>query len=90
MAPETSPQNPALYRKFDPFSSSWLYPKEWNLSDLQDEQTPASSKDQPRMDGPNVDDLPDELLASYKSQCMPDSYEPFKELRTLPSGWDLS
>jgi hypothetical protein len=123
MSPETPPQSPPPNGKFDPFSSSWLYPKEWNLSDLQDEGdcdvcketyatsrlrrsvertqllSPGSSEGPPEMDGSNHDEGgPDEQLAGEdRAQMMPeiatatlDSYEPFHELRTIPSGWDLS
>jgi len=95
MSPETPPQSPPN-GKFDPFSSSWLYPKEWNLSDLQDDEdcgaiwSPGSSESRPGMDGSNPTELPDDQLAADKAQMMPDSYEPFQELRTIPSGWDLS
>ena len=90
MSPETPPQSPPPNGKFDPFSSSWLYPKEWTLSDLQDEQSQGSSESRPGMDGSNPAELPDDQLAANKAQMMPDSYEPFQELRTIPSGWDLS
>jgi hypothetical protein len=90
MFPETPPQSPPTHGKFDPFSSSWLYPKEWNLSDLHDDQSPGVTENRPGMDGSNPADLPDDPLAVNKGQMMPDSYEPFQELRTIPSGWDLS
>jgi hypothetical protein len=90
MPQETSPQNPAPHGKFDPFSSSWLYPKEWNLSDFHGEQSQDVGESRPGMDGPNPAELPDDPIAANKGQMMPDSYEPFQELRTIPSGWDLS
>ena len=98
MSPETTPQSPPPNGKFDPFSSSWLYPKEWNLSDLHNEQSQGSSESRPGVDGSNHDEEgPDEQLAANQAPMMPeiatatlDSYEPFQELRTIPSGWDLS
>jgi hypothetical protein len=90
MTPETSPQTPPPNGKFGPFSAAWLYPKEWDLSDLQGEQSPDSDEGRAWMDGSNRAELTDEQQAASRAQRMPDSYEPFHEVHTLPSGWDLS
>jgi hypothetical protein len=90
MPPEISPQNPVPTGKFDPFPAAWLYPKEWDMSALQGQQTPGSDEGRAWLDDSNRTELTDEQLDAPRTQQMPDSYEPFREHHTLPPGWDLS
>ncbi len=76
MTPKKSNPPPVPPQEYDPFSYPHLYPSGWILDDSEiDHDLPANeaSGQEPKPNG----------------SSLPSWYEPFHDLRTFPSGWDL-
>ena len=69
-------QPPAAFEGYDPFSYPHLYPSGWNLEDG------GTHPRLPTSEAPDPEPTP-------KGSSLPSWYEPFHDLRTFPSGWDL-